>query len=72
MSTSDKMELSQLLDEIAKKGFQTIGIIFYDSKTKLLGIAPLSGVPDAFVERIGQRLSGMKEGGTSWHSIAEA
>jgi hypothetical protein len=68
MSTSDRIELSQLLDEIAKKGYQTIGIIFYDTKTKLLGIAPLSGVPNAFVEKIGNRLGG-KDSATSWQSL---
>lgn len=70
MSTS-KLELAQLLDEIAKRGYQTIGLIFYDTKTKLLGIAPLSGVPDAFVEKIGNRLGG-KDSTTSWQSLTQS
>jgi len=65
MSTNDKKELAQLLEYITKNGFQPIGMIFYDSKLQLLGLAPLEKVPEAFVELIGNRLGGAK-GSISW------
>lgn len=68
MSTSKKLELQHLMEEVARLNYQPIGIIFYDDKTKLLGIAPLSGIPDAFVEKIGEKLGG-KDSTTIWQSL---
>lgn len=70
MSTS-KRELQYLIDEIAKLGYQPIGMVFYDTKTELLGIAPISDVPDTFVETIGKRLGG-KDSTTSWQALTGA
>lgn len=67
----EMMELEQLLEELTKRGFRPVGIIFSDPKFGLLGIAPVAGVPDDFVQMIGQRLSGAPAG-TSWSALGSA
>lgn len=66
-----KLELEQLLSVIAEKGFQPLGLLFYSPRMKLIGIAPMEKVPEAFVEELGRRLGGMKDQ-QSWTTIAEA
>jgi hypothetical protein len=56
--SKNKQELEYLLKILAERGFEPLGILFYDPKLKLLGIAPQEQVPDAWVEMIGKRLSG--------------
>lgn len=63
------VELETLLGILKSKGYQVQGLLFYDSKLKLLGIAPLSTVPDAWVEAIGQRLGGGKST-KSWTELS--
>lgn len=69
-----KLELDDLLKVIQEKGFQPLGLLFYSPKMKLIGIAPMDGVPDAFVEEMGRRLGGIKDGkGTmTWEGVANA
>lgn len=61
LSKTDRLELGHLLDIAKRQGFDPIGLIFYDPKTKLLGLAPLDRVPEAFVEQIGRRLGDLPD-----------
>lgn len=57
MSTSkQRIELTTLLSALRSRGYQPMGVIFYDAKLQLLGLAQLSDAPDAFIEEIGKRL----------------
>lgn len=51
-----KMELIQIIDVLKERGYEAQGVLFYDPKLKLLGIAPLAGIPEAWIEKIGARL----------------
>lgn len=53
---SKKHEVDQIVEVLGAQKYDVIGVLFYDQKTKMLGISPMSGVPDAFVEKVGQRL----------------
>ena len=59
MASDDKLELEQILDVLRARGYQPLGMLFYDTKSKLLGIAPMERVPDAWVDVIGRRLGGL-------------
>lgn len=61
-------DLKQLLDAIYSNGYQPIAIVFYDPKLRLLGLAPKVGVPDAFVEEIGNRLGKVAQ----WKAAGQA
>jgi len=71
MSTNEKVELETLLKMMRSRGYQPMGILFHDAKTQLLGIAPLASVPDAWVEMIVKRLSGVN-GSTQWDSVGSS
>jgi hypothetical protein len=72
MTPPTKMELDTLLKVIAERGFQPLGLIFYDPTTCLLGIAPMEAVPDAWVEMIGKRLSGLDNVKQNWQPLHQA
>ena len=68
MSTVSGAELEELLEILRRRGYSPIGVIFYDDKLKLLGLAPMSGVPDAFVETVGRRLGNV----AGWQGVADS
>lgn len=70
MSKVEDLELEELLERLHKLGYMPIGLVFYDAKLKLVGLAPMSKVPDEFVEMLGHRLSGAG-GGTSWAQLSK-
>jgi hypothetical protein len=59
-------ELEQLLSLLKSNHYQTLGILFFDTKFKMFGIAPVSGASDAMVEMAGKRLGGGKDDKMVW------
>lgn len=62
-----RVELTTLLSALRSQGYQPMGVIFYDPKLKLLGLAPLAAVPDAWTEMVGKRL-----GNIHWSEVSPA
>jgi hypothetical protein len=59
-------ELEQILSLLKSRKYQTLGLLFFDPKLKMFGIAPVSGASDAMVEMAGKRLGGGKDDKMVW------
>jgi len=59
--TKQSIELEHLLALVADRAYQPLGILFFDPKLKMFGIAEVSGAPSSLIEAVGARIGGGKD-----------